>query len=495
MSQYISSFLVEPVIRQARRFSRPGFGPEPLPEPRPEQEQRQQPAVEEFPEYVDTVDTSSVEGDGDGGLSQLEARHRLPVHDQDGQVTTSGTRSQQLGLTRPDLLDGLEGIPNGTQDAHRIRAETDPQHVASTSTRRTSVLANQFRSTNASFPNSINEAGMRYMEESSRSRHNTDQSSIAEGSATSPPPPAGTTTLPEDDGMGEMRERIIRIQDMKISGSEKSRLMHALMIEQYSTSQLSLGSPNSLRPRSPSSLRSHDRPFTPTSTHSTNGLLHVASPPTSISSGADELYVTAEDLKPTYYTPRTPLSTPDASVEGARDSTDELMNDEDNERELGCAHYKRNVKLQCSACSKWYTCRFCHDEVEDHSLKRRETKNMLCMLCGCAQPAAEDCRSCGKTAAWYYCGICKLWDNDPEKSIYHCNDCGICRIGQGLGKDFYHCKVNSRHLMWFASSANESRLVMSVSQFPYGIPTVASNALQTVTAQYVASTCSLPHKR
>ena len=36
---------------------------------------------------------------------------------------------------------------------------------------------------------------------------------------------------------------------------------------------------------------------------------------------------------------------------------------------------------------------------------------------------------------------CKLWDDDPHKSIYHCNDCGICRIGKGLGKDFFHCKV------------------------------------------------------
>ena len=26
--------------------------------------------------------------------------------------------------------------------------------------------------------------------------------------------------------------------------------------------------------------------------------------------------------------------------------------------------------------------------------------------------------------------ICKFWDNDPTKEIYHCADCGICRFGR-----------------------------------------------------------------
>ncbi|TGZ80392.1 zf-CHY-domain-containing protein [Ascodesmis nigricans] len=109
-------------------------------------------------------------------------------------------------------------------------------------------------------------------------------------------------------------------------------------------------------------------------------------------------------------------------------------------QERGCAHYRRNVRLQCSTCERWYTCRFCHDENEDHALIRQQTKNMLCMPCGRPQPAGQDCRFCGVRSAKYYCDKCKLWDDDPQKSIYHCNDCGICRIGQGLGKDFFHCK-------------------------------------------------------
>ncbi|KAK9427762.1 hypothetical protein V1505DRAFT_253550 [Lipomyces doorenjongii] len=107
----------------------------------------------------------------------------------------------------------------------------------------------------------------------------------------------------------------------------------------------------------------------------------------------------------------------------------------------GCAHYQRGVKLQCSVCDQWHPCRFCHDDVEDHQLIRSETKNMLCTYCFLPQSAAQDCRGCGRRVAKYFCEKCKLWDDDPDKSIYHCNDCGICRIGEGLGKDFFHCKT------------------------------------------------------
>lgn len=110
------------------------------------------------------------------------------------------------------------------------------------------------------------------------------------------------------------------------------------------------------------------------------------------------------------------------------------------EKIYGCKHYKRKVKLQANCCGKWYTCRFCHDDVEDHNLIRRETKNMFCMLCSEIQPAAQVCRTCHKTVAHYFCDTCKLWDDDSEKPIYHCDKCGICRQGKGLGEDFFHCE-------------------------------------------------------
>ncbi|KXL44023.1 hypothetical protein M433DRAFT_68766, partial [Acidomyces richmondensis BFW] len=111
---------------------------------------------------------------------------------------------------------------------------------------------------------------------------------------------------------------------------------------------------------------------------------------------------------------------------------------------LGCRHYKRNVKVQCFDCHRWFPCRHCHDSATDlpfpHHLNRKKTQHMLCMLCQTPQPAAEVCANCGEYAAWYYCPKCKLWDNDSNKRIYHCDDCGICRVGEGLGKDYVHCR-------------------------------------------------------
>lgn len=37
---------------------------------------------------------------------------------------------------------------------------------------------------------------------------------------------------------------------------------------------------------------------------------------------------------------------------------------------FGCEHYKRNCKLRAACCGKLFTCRFCHDEVSDHSMER-----------------------------------------------------------------------------------------------------------------------------
>ncbi|KAI8078388.1 zinc-ribbon-domain-containing protein [Thamnidium elegans] len=120
------------------------------------------------------------------------------------------------------------------------------------------------------------------------------------------------------------------------------------------------------------------------------------------------------------------------------DNGHSLSFNNEEENILGCKHYQRKCKLQANCCQKIVTCRFCHDDAEDHTTVRNETKNMLCMLCLTLQPAAKSCQECNEELARYYCDKCKLWDDDPNKSIYHCEDCGICR--KGLDEDFFHCK-------------------------------------------------------
>ena len=73
---------------------------------------------------------------------------------------------------------------------------------------------------------------------------------------------------------------------------------------------------------------------------------------------------------------------------------------------------------------------------------RSLTSTMMCMHCKHVQPAAQVCINieCAKPISKYYCRDCNLWDDDARKNIYHCHDCGICRIGKGLGQDYFHCK-------------------------------------------------------
>lgn len=219
--------------------------------------------------------------------------------------------------------------------------------------------------------------------------------------------PVKSFALPEDDGQIILRQKLVEISKLNISERERATLMHLLMSEKYNASRIpvdtvGLGS----LPLSNLSLVTAEEPDVPQ---------------------VDNPYkLSPQDTIKTYYTGPNPSSELPA-------------------RELGCSHYRRGVKLQCSTCERWHTCRFCHDENEDHVLVRRGTKNMLCMHCGRAQPVGQDCRYCGIRSARYYCDkVCILaiafrrkihssyieyqicsWEPDTDNiSIYDSVNCG-----------------------------------------------------------------------
>ena len=367
MSQYISSYLIEPVFRQARRFSRP--------------------------------ENPTPEGSDAGSRTSLTFSdgNRIWIGRGDNEDWTFASQGSQRPTSSPHdaSTDGA-----GTIAVRRARGEATD-----------SVSG---RATSSSF---VDVAEMSYVGESIA----TGRNSLG-GEGSSQPASVVTSELPENDGMGQMRKRILDIHKLNAPSNEKSRLLHTLMMEQY----LHSSPTGDLRARSPTSLGSYDRPITPLSGQS-NDFVLTESPNTTLST-EEYLHATEEEREPTYYVP------PDPERKAASEEAE-------TERAFGCTHYKRNVKLQCSACHRWYTCRFCHDQQEDHCLNRRATKNMLCMTCGSTQPASQVCRTCDRVASWYFCKICKLWDDDTSKKIYHCDGCGICRRGEGLGKDFFHCKV------------------------------------------------------
>lgn len=110
----------------------------------------------------------------------------------------------------------------------------------------------------------------------------------------------------------------------------------------------------------------------------------------------------------------------------------------------GCEHYPRRCKIKAACCDRWVGCRLCHDDPKlnlDHNIDRFATREILCMECGMEQPVAEFCAGCGVQFARHFCPICKFYDDTPGKDIYHCDKCGICRVGKGLGIDNFHCNT------------------------------------------------------
>lgn len=424
MSEYLPSFIVEPVLRQARRFSRlsaaedtpsPGFlpavpdlqrwypsrfwtsSPPPLEEPEPENKET----------TVQSI-TRSIQL----WAAQLNSFDQIPSPTLEPMEHDLRQDSSQLETL--EQVDSSEFPPLDTEPIQFPRPVLREEQRTSSETSLNPAQELSYRSRvhqGNTRPHALSDplAAVRHdftmsrMSESRREEHDNHGYRRRDGSG----------TLPEDDGMGYLRQKIAAIWAGSGTAAEKSRLVHALMMERYQTIQ-ALRSPQVLPTKV---LSTSQRPATPGS----------------MMSGASQEAVynlTPEDLVPTY----APLD-----AEPSHDEMDET--EEAPKPDLGCVHYKRNVKMQCNTCLRWYTCRLCHDEVENHTLPRRDTKHMLCMLCGSPQPVGQVCKMCHVQAACYYCPICKLWSNDPAKSIYHCDDCGICRIGEGLGKDFFHCKT------------------------------------------------------
>ena len=430
MSHYLSSFLVDPVVRQAHRISRSANDS-------PQTDLRQTSVNDEASTQANVSDSTFTTVQGMPALVDLGTNiDPIPntSHDHHSVPLPTSVREsensqlQEVEVPSESMEVGDTGDEANAQDLVFVATEDPVNHsihgVSSSSGSITSSFNNSARSLIDSTMTPADPAmhiTERDPQAARRSRGDSDISGVGDG------------ILLADDGMSHTRKRIIAIQRSDSSNEAKARLIHGIMTEKHNVSQQSLTAP---RPCSPDSIQSSRRAWTPSSPKSMDSLKRVVSPPSSLTSDIDHLcrfQLSPQDLCPTYY------QQPQHGQELEKISNDA----EEVPKALGCQHYKRNIKLQCSACYRWYTCRFCHDAVEDHMLNRRETKNMLCMLCGCAQPASGECTRCHECTAWYYCDVCKLWDDDVEKSIYHCNECGICRIGEGLGKDFFHCKVSS----------------------------------------------------
>lgn len=107
-----------------------------------------------------------------------------------------------------------------------------------------------------------------------------------------------------------------------------------------------------------------------------------------------------------------------------------------NVSNIVCEHYKKGCDVECPTCNKFYPCRLCHDTYEDHKLDRFGINKIRCKKCKFIQTPSQKCINCNSLFGFYYCPICHLWEF-TNKCIFHCDKCGICRVGRK--QDFVHC--------------------------------------------------------
>ncbi|KAK6084923.1 CHY zinc finger [Seiridium cupressi] len=386
MSSMVSEYIIRPALQQVRRFSRSS-------------------AVSEAEPPTTLRKSSDRPPSRDDAFSETEEDSYL----KDGDESTSPPASSRSSVTPNLEYAAVES------EAHPNLAVVSQFPAVDSSQNATSTVS-ETGGTNVS----DGQTTTRERDTSDVSMTSAPETELsgADGQAADavisvPPAAERPDALPEDDGMGALRKRILEIQSRKLPAPEQAKLIHQVLMEGYKKSKVVIEIDRSASSSSGVGWEQKQSQGV-LDTFLWQHLLGEDAP-------TERFHLTEDDIKPTF-----------ASLKPGEE--------ESEYRALGCEHYRRNVKSECSTCGRWHTCRFCHDKVEGHQMSAKDTKNMLCMYCGAAQKVGEACVRCGETAAMYYCSICKLWNNDPDRSIYHCPDCGICRVGRGLGKDFFHCK-------------------------------------------------------
>ncbi|GMH32753.1 hypothetical protein BSKO_00587 [Bryopsis sp. KO-2023] len=118
-----------------------------------------------------------------------------------------------------------------------------------------------------------------------------------------------------------------------------------------------------------------------------------------------------------------------------------------NQETYGCQHYQRKCKLVAPCCGKTYWCRHCHnqenaesepDPKKRHTLDRKAVTELVCAVCSTRQPVGEKCVKCGTKFGKYSCLKCNFFEDDLSKEQYHCEHCGICRVGGR--ENYFHCQ-------------------------------------------------------
>ncbi|TAQ88044.1 hypothetical protein B7494_g3613 [Chlorociboria aeruginascens] len=337
MSYLVPDFLINPLLRQARRFSRtnsPGERIQPT-LTSAENERTHEIVVENTPDESRT--RAQMDIDTDFALEHLS----------DAPLTSSPI--QETG--------GLEAELGGLETGRR------PSAAATFGTSHVHALPRRFASLRSDPGQidddvSVNPSFVILDGLQSDSPMSTSFSSVTGINANMSPAegPSRQSTeeftsenrqrnhsLPADDGMGALRQRIIMIQGLEISADEKAHMMHRLLTQRYKHGLETFHAKQPPQIASPGSMVSQEKPTTPGSLSSFIWQMN-GSPEASPLKSHHIYRLCPDDLKCTY----APIDPPEPD-ESAEDAQNRLK----KTPVLGCPHYKRNVKLQCSTCDRW----------------------------------------------------------------------------------------------------------------------------------------------
>jgi hypothetical protein len=112
-----------------------------------------------------------------------------------------------------------------------------------------------------------------------------------------------------------------------------------------------------------------------------------------------------------------------------------------------CPHYRTRCQLKAQCCGRFVGCHHCHNGDYEHEcglMERSAVAAVRCRECRTVtSPPAATCsnEACGVRFAEYFCAKCNLFREGAAAGIFHCDGCGICRLGGGLGPggSHWHC--------------------------------------------------------
>lgn len=135
-----------------------------------------------------------------------------------------------------------------------------------------------------------------------------------------------------------------------------------------------------------------------------------------------------------------------ADAQEEQNATECTVHTEKGSLQHGCTHYRRRCKIRAPCCNEVFDCRHCHNEAKAvekddskrHEIVRHKIEKVICSICDTEQSVQQTCENCGVCMGEYFCSKCKFFDDDISKEQFHCDACGICRVG---GKEnFFHCE-------------------------------------------------------